>query len=157
MASPYTIAEEMLGASSSQRGLAGMERTAAPKGPNMMDGGAASKVGVNTQPYNNSRLQEQNNLQNTSSAVPQAEADAIMDVRKQRLVGDNAEYKAAEFAEERKAEVLSVLGSPATQAMASMTPPEASKFRNDIATGKAMAMGANPDLVQNAIGNERYA
>ena len=79
-----------------------------------------------------------------------------MDVRKQRLVGDNAEYKASEFAEERKAEVLSVLGSPATQAMASMTPPEAAKFRNDIATGKAMAMGANPDLVQNAIGNERY-
>ena len=63
MASPYTIAEEMLGASSAQRGLTGMERTAAPKGPNMMDGGAASKVGVNTQPYNNSRLQEQNILQ----------------------------------------------------------------------------------------------
>ena len=56
MASHYTVAEEMLGAASAQRGLGGMSRTAAPIGPNMMDGGAASKVGVNTQPYNNQRL-----------------------------------------------------------------------------------------------------
>ena len=54
MASHYTVAEEMLGAASAQRGLGGMSRTAAPIGPNMMDGGAASKVGVNTQPYKTS-------------------------------------------------------------------------------------------------------
>ena len=151
MNSPYRVAEEMLGASSAQRGLAGMERTAAPKGPNMMDGGAASKVGVNSQPYNNQRLQVQNIQQNMGSGIPQSQADAVQDVRKQQLVQDNAEYKANEFAESRKAEVLSVLGSPATMAMGQMADPEMAKFRNDIATGKAMAMGANPDLVQNAM------
>ena len=44
MASPYRVAEEMLGAASAQRGLEGMQRTAAPLGPNMYDGGPASKV-----------------------------------------------------------------------------------------------------------------
>ena len=63
--SPYTIAEETLGQASMMRGLGGMERTNAPKGPNMYDGGAASKVQLNTQPYNNERLQQQNIMQNT--------------------------------------------------------------------------------------------
>ena len=62
-----------------------MERTAAPKGPNM-DGGAASKVAVNSQPYNNQRLQEQNIQQNMTSGFPQAQADAVHDVR-QATVG----------------------------------------------------------------------
>ena len=77
---PFTAAEETLGIASAQRGLGGMERTAAPKGPNMFDGGAASKVAVNSQPYNNARLQEQNILQNMTSALPQAQADAVHDV-----------------------------------------------------------------------------
>ena len=92
--SPYTIAEETLGAASMQRGMGGMERTAAPKGPNMYDGGAASKVQLNTQPYNNQRLQQQNILQNTGSAATQANSGAVQQVRKQQLVQDNAEYKA---------------------------------------------------------------
>ena len=57
--SPFTVAEESLGASSAMHGLGGMERTAAPKGPNMFDGGPASKVTQNTQPYNNARMQQQ--------------------------------------------------------------------------------------------------
>ena len=151
MASHYTVAEEMLGAASAQRGLGGMSRTAAPIGPNMMDGGAASKVGVNPQPYNNQRLQIQNIQQNTSAAVPQAQADAVMDVRKQQLVQNNAEYKAQEFAENRKAEVLHVMGAPAIAEMSMKSGPEVAKIRHDVATGKAMAMGANPDLIANAI------
>ena len=55
MASPHRLAEEMLAGTSPQ----GMSRTSAPKGPNMYDGGPASKVGMNTQP-NNARLAEQN-------------------------------------------------------------------------------------------------
>ena len=35
------------------RGITGMERTSAPLGPNMFDGGPASKVTENTQPFNN--------------------------------------------------------------------------------------------------------
>ena len=154
--SPFTIAEESLGASSAMQGLGGMERTAAPKGPNMFDGGPASKVGANTQPFNNARMMEQNILQNTGSGVSQAQADAVQESRKMGLVQDNAEYKANQMLEGRKSEILSVMNAPATLAMGNMSPPEMEQFRSDIATGKAMAMGMNPDLVQNQISERRY-
>ena len=153
---PFTVAEEMLGATSAGRGLQGMERTAAPKGPNMYDGGPASKVGVNTQPYNNARMMEQNVMQNTTAAIPQAGANAVQGMRKQQLVGDNQEYKANMMLEERKQEILSVMNAPATLAMGNMSPPDMEKFRSDIATGKAQAMGMSPDLIQNQIGEQRY-
>ena len=153
---PFTVAEETLGESSAIRGLQGMERTSAPKGPNMFDSGASSKVGVNNQPFNNARMTEQNILQNTIPAATQANADAVNQTRKQQLVIDNAEYKANALAEQRKGEVMMVLGSPATLAMGNMSPPEEAAFRQDIATGKAMAMGINPDLVQNAVSARRY-
>ena len=154
--SPFTVAEESLGASSAMRGLGGMERTAAPKGPNMFDSGAASKVQVNTQPFNNNRLQLQNVQQNTTAAIPQAASEAIQQGRKMQLVGDNQEYKANQLLEERKSEILSVMNAPATLAMGNMSPPQMEQFRSDIATGKAMAMGVNPDLVQNQISEQRY-
>ena len=153
---PFTVAEEALGQSSAMRGLGGMERTSAPKGPNMYDGGAASKVQVNTQPYNNERLLQQNILQNTAAAAPQANVDAVQQVRKGQLVQDNAEYKANSMLEERKSEILSVMGAPATLAMGNMSPPEQAKFRQDIATGKAMSMGVNPDLVAEQVSVRRY-
>ena len=154
--SPYTIAEESLPMSSMGRGQSGMQRTSAPLGPNMYDQGAASKVGVNTQPYNNERLLQQNVLQNTTAAAPQANADAVQQARKGQLVQDNAEYKANAMLESRKSEILTVLGAPATLAMGNMSPPEQAKFRQDIATGKAMSMGVNPDLVAEQVSVRRY-
>lgn len=156
MASPYTVAEEMLGAASAQRNLGAMQRTAAPMGPNMYDSGPASKVGANTQPFNNGRMREQSILQNTGTASSQAAVDAVNDVRKQQLVMDNAEYS-ANFAESRKGEVMAALGSPATQMIGSMTPIESEAFRHNIATGKAQAMGMNPDLIQNAVQSSQLA
>ena len=144
-----SAAEELLGATSAARGLGAMEHTAALKGPNAFDSGAASKVQVNTQPYNNSRLDEQNKRENLGSALPQAQSSQVQALRKQRLISDNAEYKANSFAEQRKGEVMEVLGSPATMAMSQMSDPEMNKFRQDIAVGKAMAVGVNPDLAQN--------
>lgn len=149
--SPFTVAEESLGQSSMMRGFGGMERTAAPKGPNMFDSGPASKVTENTQPYNNARMQEQGIVQNTLSAVPQAESHAVQQSRKMGLVQDNSDYKANQFMEQRKEEVMSVLNTPATLAMGNMSPPEEAAFRNHIAVGKAQAMGVNPDLVQNQL------
>ena len=153
---PFTVAEEMLGATSAGRGLSGMERTAAPKGPNMYDGGPASKVGVNTQPFNNARMMEQNVMQNTTAAIPQAGAAAIQQGRKMQLVGDNQEYKANQLLEERKSEILTVMNAPATLALGNMNGPDMAKFREDIATGKAMAMGVNPDLAQNQVSEQNY-
>jgi hypothetical protein len=154
--SPFTVAEESLAASSAMRGQNGMQRTSAPMGPNMFDGGPASKVQLNTQPYNNSRMQEQGIMQNTAAAIPQAGADAIQQSRKMQLVGDNQEYKASQMLEERKSEILSVMNAPATLAMGNMSGPDMERFRSDIAVSKAQAMGVNPDLVQNQIGEQRY-
>ena len=154
--SPFSIAEESLRNSSSQRAQGGMMRTSAPLGPNMYDSGPASKVQENTQDYNNSRMMEQNISQNTSAAMSQAGANAQQGMRKQQLVMNNEEYKANQLLEQRKGEILSVMNSPATLAMGNMSPPQMEQFRSDIATGKAMAMGVNPDLVQNQIGEQRY-
>ena len=153
---PFTVAEESLGASSAMRGLGGMERTSAPKGPNMFDTGAASKVRENTQPYNNARMQEQGIMQNTSAAAQQAQSDAVQMQRKLQLVEDNAEYKATQLREETKSAIMELMDTPATLAMGNMSPPEQAKFRNDIAVGKAQAMGINPALVQNQLSERRY-
>ena len=144
-----SAAEEMLGASSAARGVGGMQRTAAPGGPNAFDTGGPSKVQINTQPYNNQRHDSQNKSQNLGSALPQAQSSQIQAMRKQRLISDNADYKANSFAEGRKAEVMEILGSPATMEMAQKSDPEMAKFRQDIAVGKAMTVGINPDLAQN--------
>ena len=80
-----SAAEELLGATSAQRGLGAMEHTAALKGPNAFDSGAASKVQF-TQPYNNSRYDEQNKTQNLGSALPQAQSSQVQALRKQRLI-----------------------------------------------------------------------
>ena len=152
MANPYSVAEMMLPQSSSMRGLDGMSRTSAPPGPNAYDQGGSSKPSVNTQPFNNERLAQQNMMVRQHDALSQAQSANVQGFRKQQLVGANEEYKAASFANERKAEVMEVLGSPATQYMSQMSDIEGEKFRNDIAVGKAMSIGANPDLIQNQMG-----
>jgi len=152
MANPYSVAEMMLPQSSSMRGLDGMNRTSAPPGPNAYDQGGSSKPSVNTQPYNNERLAMQNQMVRQADALPQAQSEGVQAFRKQQLVGANEEFKAASFANERKAEVMEVLGSPATQYMSQMGNVEGEKMRNDIAISKAMSIGANPDLIQNQMG-----
>ena len=154
--SPFTVAEESLRLSDAARGIPGMDRTSAPMGPNMFDSGPASKVTENTQPYNNARMQQQSIEQNTTTGMLQANANAVQQVRKGNLVNDNAEYKANALMEARKGEILSVMNAPATLAMGNMSPPQMEKFRSDIATSKAMSMGANPDLAQEAIATRRY-
>ena len=77
---PY--AEEALRLAEIGRGQEGMSRTAAPVGPNLTDGGGMSKPNVNTQPFNNTRLMEQNMSENVRSAVPAQQANALGQVRK---------------------------------------------------------------------------
>ena len=152
MANPYSVAEMMLPQSTSMRNAEGMNRTSAPPGPNAYDQGGSSKPSVNTQPYNNERLAEQNMMVRQSDALSQAQSAGLQGQRKQQLVQDNEEYKAASFAEERKAEVMEVLGSPATQYMSQMGDVEGQALRNNMAVSKAMSIGANPDLAQNQMG-----
>ena len=135
------------------RGLDGMQRTAAPLGPNMMDSGPASKVGENTQGFNNARMQQQNILQNTVAAAPQAGADAKQQMNKQLLVQSNAEQA---FLRSRMEEVTSVMDTPALDTMGAMSDAEGAAFRQNIATGKAMGMGVNPDIVLNNMQGQGY-
>ena len=99
-------AEEMLRVSEAQRGLGGMSRTAAPVGPNLQDSGAMSKPSINSQPYNNARLMQQNQVQNMETAVPGAQANAIGQLRKQNAEISNAEQRAFEQKNRTVAEIL---------------------------------------------------
>ena len=157
MNSPYPIAQELLGQSSAARNLQGMVSPVRP-GPNMYDRGGASKPSVNTQPYNNERLAQQNMLQNISSAGPQANVNAAGDVRAKTSQQSDAEAKAQIFAAERMSEALyaNQSGSALMRLNAVMQSPDKSKFMNDIAVGKAMAQGMNPDLGQEVAQARQY-
>lgn len=128
-------------------------------GPNAYDLGGASKPSVNTQPYNNQRLAEQNQLQNIGSAAPQAAANAMGQVRSQTAAGSDAEAKAQLFAAERMSEALyaNQSGSALMKMNSIIQSPEANKFKHDIANGKAMAMGMSPDLGGEVATKNQYA
>ena len=147
MMNPYSVAQETLGMSSRQRGLERMNSPVRP-GPNAYDQGGASKPSVNTQPYNNERLAQQNQLQNLSSAGPQAAANAMDKTRTGMSQQADSEAKAQLFAAERMSEALyaNQSGNALMKMNAVMQSPEANKFRHDIARGKAVAMGMSPDL-----------
>ena len=147
MTSPYSIAQETLGLSSMQRGLGGMTSPVRP-GPNAYDQGGASKPSVNTQPYNNQRLAEQNQLQRIGEAAPQAAANAMSQQRSMVAGQSDQEAKAQLFAAERMSEALyaNQSGTALMTMNAVMQSPEKAKFLNGVATGKAMAAGMSPDL-----------
>ena len=157
MTSPIPVSREMLGMNSASRGLQGMI-SPVPEIDNAMDRGGASKVAVNTQPFNNQRFQEQNILQNTLSAAPQAATNAAGQIRTQNAAMTDQEAKAQQFASSRMSEALyaNQSGTALMRLNAVMQSPERSKFLNDIATGKAMAQGLNPDLGQEVAQARQY-
>ena len=157
MATPYSIAEETLGISTAMRGNPGMNSPVRP-GPNMYDQGGASKPSVNTQPYNNQRLAEQNMLQNIGSAAPQAGVNAAGKVRASSADQSNSEKKAQDFASQRMAEALyaNQSGSALMRMNSVMQSPDKAKFMNDIATGKAIAEGMSPDLGAEVAQKRQY-
>ena len=140
---PY--AEEALRLAEQGRGQEAMGRTAAPVGPNLQDGGGMSKPNVNTQPYNNQRLMEQNMGQNMSSAVPGQQANSIGQVRKQAAEMSGEEYKANEFKNERVAQFLYANdGGNATFQLG--IPEVAQRTQQHVAEQKLMANGINPQI-----------
>jgi len=141
--SPY--AEEALRLAEIGRGQEGMSRTAAPVGPNLTDGGGMSKPNVNTQPYNNTRLMEQNMQQNMTAAVPGQQANALGQLRKGAAEQADAEYKANEFKNSRVAQMLYANdGGNATFQMG--LPEVANKVQQHVAEQKLMAYGVNPQV-----------
>ena len=140
---PY--AEEALRLAEIGRGQEGMSRTAAPVGPNLADGGGMSKPNVNTQPFNNTRLMEQNMSENVRSAVPGQQANALGQVRKGVAEQSGEEYKANEFKNERVSQMLYANdGGNATFAMG--VPEVANKIQQHVAEQKLMANGIYPQI-----------
>ena len=154
---PYSIAQETLGMSSMQRGLGGMTSPVRP-GPNAYDQGGASKPSVNTQPFNNQRLAEQNQLQRMGEASPQAAVNAMGQQRSQVAQQSDAESKAQLFAAQRMSEALYAndSGTALMRMNAVMQSPDKAKFMNDIAVGKAMTAGMSPDLGQEVAQKNMY-
>jgi len=141
--SPY--AEEALRLAEIGRGQEGMSRTAAPVGPNLTDNGGMSKPNVNTQPYNNARLMEQNMQQNIAAAVPGQQANALGQLRKGNAEVSGAEYKANEFKNERVAQMLYANdGGNATFQMG--IPEVANTVKQHVAEQRLMAEGINPQI-----------
>ena len=144
----HPAAEETLAMASEARGQAGMLRTSAPIGnERMLSEGAADKVEVNTQPYNNQTHTVQNQKQNILSSVPQAQANAIGGVRKGNADMSQAEYKAQEMANSRMAEVLYANdGGAALMKINELAadPAQMKMFMQRIGESKMMAQGNNP-------------
>ena len=147
MNSPYKVSEQMLGQASMGRNLPGMVSPVRP-GPNAYDQGGASKPSVNTQPYNNERLAQQNALQNHLAAGPGQISNAMGQSRAANAEQSDAQIKAQQFANERMSEALfaNESGSALMRLNSVMQSPEKAKFENDILTGKLLAAGMNPDL-----------
>ena len=157
MNSPYSAAQSMLGMSDAARQIPGMTSPVRP-GPNAFDGGAASKPYVNSQPYDNQVLAQQNIIANTTSAAPQAAANAQREVGLQVDRQGDAEYKAQAFAAERMSEALYANegGTALMRLNSVMQSPDKSKFLNDIAVGKAQAAGMSADLGQEVAQKNMY-
>ena len=140
---PY--AEEALRLAEIGKGQEGMSRTAAPIGPNLQDSGGMSKPTVNSQPFNNMRLMQQNMSENAKAAVPQTQAAAVGQVRAGVAELSDQENKAVQFKNERVAQMLYANdGGTATFRMA--IPEVAAKVAQDVATQKVMAAGMNPQI-----------
>ena len=143
--------------SSMQRGLGGMASPVRP-GPNAFDQGGASKPSVNTQPFNNQRLAEQNQLQRISEAAPQAAANAQGQVRSQVAQQSDADFKAQQLAAQYKAEALFAndSGTAMMRLNAAMQSPEKAKFLHGVAVGKATSAGMNSALGEEVAQKNMY-
>ena len=140
---PY--AEEALRLAEIGRGQEGMSRTAAPVGPNLADGGGMSKPNVNTQPYNNTRLMEQNMGQRIQEAIPGQQANALGQVRKANLDASQKDCESDQFKNQRVAEFL--FANDGGNATFQMSIPEVAQQRQQhVAEQKLMAYGINPQV-----------
>ena len=157
MSSPYQISEQMLGAASAGRDLQGMV-SPVPPGPNAYDLGPASKAAAEPQEFNNARLAMQNAGQNLISSSPQQIANATGQVRANSAEDTNAKMKAQQMVSQRMSEALyaNESGSALMRLNAVMQGPDRAKFVNDIATGRAMAMGMDPSLAANQASAMQY-
>ena len=139
--SPY--AEEALRLAEIGQGQGGMARTTAPVGPNLQDSGGASKPSVNTQPFNNARLKQQNIAENIRTKVPGDQAKAISDLRQANAAEADAMTSEQRFLNQRVAEFL-YANDAGTATFGLAMPEVADRVKGHVAQQKLMAFGINP-------------
>ena len=113
-----------------------MSRTAAPIGPNLQDSGGMSKPTVNSQPFNNMRLMQQNISENAKSGVPQTQAAAVGQVRAGVAEMSDQENKAVQFAATRVAQMLYANDGGTATLHDWVLPKLLQKVATDVATQK---------------------
>ena len=138
--------------------LGGMNRTSAPHGPNMMDGGSASKPMVNNQQQQNALHTQQEMVQNALTAGQQANVTTQRTIENQSNTVSDQEIAAQQYARERIAETLYAndAGSAMMKLNSITQSPEKAKFMNDLAVSKAMAVGSSPELGSAAASVQQY-
>lgn len=116
-----------------------------PVGPNLMDSGAMSKPSVNSQPFNNARLMQQNELQNRQTGVPQAQTKNLSAVRVKTAEMNDAQYKAEEFKNREVANFMYAndMGNATFQLG---IPEVAQKTHQHVIEQGAIARGQNPQI-----------
>ncbi len=146
--SPIDTAQGMLDAASQGQGLPGMRNTTAPPIPNAWDGGGSSKPSVNSQPYNNQRLVQQNAEQNVRGALAPAYSKGLMEARVNTNRVSDAEYKAQTQLQEKTAQMIYAnpnwmgdenYGIRGVNKM--MAGPYAEQFEGDLADSRLLAQG----------------
>ena len=146
--SSIDTAQGMLDAASQGQGLPGMRNTTAPPIPNAWDGGGSSKPGVNSQPFNNQRLVEQNASENLRSARGPAYSKGLMEARVNTDRASQAEYQAQTNLQARTAEMIYAnpnwmgdenYGIRGVSKM--MSGPYAEQFEGDLADSRLLAQG----------------
>ena len=138
--------------------IGGMNRTSAPPGPNMIDGGSASKPMVNNQQQQNALHTQQEMVQNAPTAGQPANVTTQRTIENQSNTVSDQEIAAQQYARERIAETLYAndAGSAMMKLNSITQSPEKAKFMNDLAVSKAMAVGSSPELGSAAASVQQY-
>ena len=139
------FAEEALHLAARGQGTAGMSRTAAAVGPNLAMGGPLAQPVINAQGYSNDVKRTQNVSQNISTAIPQAQAQALGELKSNESKLSQAEFQA----QNNLLEKISLMmyandGGNATFALG--FPEVAQQVKQHAAEQKLMAYGVNPQV-----------
>jgi len=139
------FAEEALHLAAKGQGTDGMSSTSAAIGPNLAMGGPLAQPVINAQGYSNDVKRAQNVSQNISTAIPQAQAQALGELKTNEAKLSQAEYQAQHHLLERISQMFYANdGGGATFALG--LPEVAQQVKQHVAEQKLMAYGINPQV-----------
>tara|TARA_R110002020_G_scaffold143654_5_gene316106 strand:- start:3461 stop:3940 length:480 start_codon:yes stop_codon:yes gene_type:complete len=139
------FAEEALHLAARGQRTDGMSRTAAPIGPNLAMGGPLAQPVINAQGYSNDVKRTQNVSQNISTAIPQAQAQALGELKTAESALSQAEFEAQTGLLERISLML-YANDGGNRTLELGIPEVAQQVKQHVAEQKLMAYGINPQV-----------